>query len=99
MQQILTESQRLVRGIGDANPDRIFIARVTVTENQLTATLDYLQKARRQLANSILAPQCSPQEETEKTRILAVVSRIAGELETAREVRGVAPRVPGKRVA
>lgn len=86
----MKESERLIRGVGDANPERTYTVSVTVTETQRTATCQFLQSARQQLANSILAPHCSPAEEEVKTRALAVIARLAGALKTAVEVKGTA---------
>lgn len=95
---MLSESRRLILGIGDANPERIFTVTVTVTATQRHAAQAFLRNARQQLANGILAPQCSPTEEEEKTRALAFFASLAGGLAAATQVRGVAKRA-GKRAA
>jgi glycerol dehydrogenase-like iron-containing ADH family enzyme len=82
----LTPSQMLAAGVGDANVETLFSVSVTVTETQRTAVREYLARARRDLADAITAPTCSPADEEWMTRALAVIALLAGRLAQAQPI-------------
>ena len=90
----MSESLRLVNGIGDANAERLYRAEITVTRSQLDAAVGLLMELRRDIVNRMQVS--GPNVEDSLTRALAVHAALCGQF--AEQLRGSAEVLPPVRV-